>query len=67
MQSGEAAVPVSWFLEQVESVVQSRTSNMLIFWVALSSCLYLLRKEFRSAGVSNTLSFIQLSKLVATR
>ena len=33
---------------------------MLIFCVALSSCLHLLRKELRSAGVSNTLSFIQL-------
>ena len=60
MQFGEAAVPVSCFVEKVGPVFQSRTSNMLIFWIALSSCLHLLRKEFRSAGVSNTLSLIQL-------
>ena len=66
MQFGEAAVPVSCFVDQVESVVQSRTSNMLIFWVVVSSCLCFLRKEFRSACVSNILSLIQLSKLVAT-
>ena len=60
MQFGEAAVPVSCFVEQVGPVFLSRTSKMLIFWVALSSCLHLLRKELRSACVSKTLSLIQL-------
>ena len=66
MQFGEAAVPVSCFVEQVAPVFLTGTSNMLIFWVVVSSCLYFLRKELRGAGVSNILSLIQLSKLVAT-
>ena len=66
MQFGEAAVPVSCFVEQVGPVLPSGTSNMLIFWVVVSSCLYFLRKELRSAGVSNILSLIQRRKLVAT-
>ena len=45
MQFGEAAVPVSCFVEQVGPVFLSGTSNMLIFWVVVSSCLHLLRKE----------------------
>ena len=66
MQCGEAAVPVSCFVEQVKPVFHSRISNMLIFWVVVSSCLHLFREELRSAGVSNTLNLIQLSKRVPT-
>ena len=38
------------------------------FWilVVVSSCLWFLREELRNAGVSNTLSFMQLTTLAST-
>ena len=55
MQFGGAAVPVSWFVEQVELVLLSRTRKMLIWWVVVLSCLYFLRiEEFRRDDVRNS-------------
>ena len=54
MQFGGAAVPLSWFVEQVDLVLLSRTSNMLIWWVGVLSCLVFLRiEEFRRGDVRN--------------
>ena len=58
MQFSGAAVPVPWFFEQVDLVLLSRTSNMLIWWVVVLSCLYFLRiEECRGGDVRNIFGY----------
>ena len=54
IQFDGAAVPVSWFVEEEKCVFLLRTGTMMILRVVVSSCLFLLWKDFRS-GVSVTL------------